>query len=189
MRWTDSITSTGRQAEFFDGVLPIDSTSRWSPQPLERSVYTDERAVWAAMSGWLNLLLDARQSDQQLLIHTPLVSRVIAPAQDVARRASNRLLARQAEQLLNNLAQLLYHLGAVDLPPLHAVEVEDGALVFEWILSDRRAAVALDPVPAQSGWYVLGDESEVAVQSWGHLDTLDWSRLIAHIQQGLLNRV
>jgi hypothetical protein len=133
---TNSITSTGARAEFFDGVLAIDSTSHWSPYNLEPSCRSDNRSLWAA---------------------------------------------KRATALLNELEQALRRMNVEQLPPLHAVELEDHSLLFEWILPGRRASVALDPIPAQSGWYVLADDAIGKCLAWGDLSTLDWEKLINHM--------
>lgn len=136
------------------------------------------------MSALLNLALDERQSQQRLLLQAPTAQRMTASAQVAARRASNPLVGRQAQQVLNELEQTIYRLDVTLLQPLHVVETEDGSLLFEWILPGRRASVALDPVPSQSGWYLLADDAVGKQQEWGDLSTLDWAKLINHMVAG-----
>jgi hypothetical protein len=109
-------------------------------------------------------------------------SAIVSPTREVVLDARNRSVARQAASLLNELEQVLLDTAGNGLPALHAVELDDGSLLLEWVLPDRRTAITVDASPEHSGWYILAKDASGEHQTWGYLDALDIAALIKHMQ-------
>jgi hypothetical protein len=124
----------------------------------------------------MNLQLEQESQDVQA---------IVAAAQATARFATNRLVAKRATALLNEFEQALRRVKVEQLPPLHALELDDHSLLFEWVLPGRRAGITIDPNPAQSGWFLLADDANGKCETWGYLASLDFAAIIQHIQQGI----
>lgn len=132
------------------------------------------------------MALDAHQASFQLDQASQAVHAIVAAAHKTAQFANNRAVAKHALALLNEFEQALRRAKVEQLPPLHALELEDHSLLFEWVLPGRRAGITLDPNPAQSGWFLLADDSRDKYETWGYLNTIDFAAIIQHMQQGII---
>lgn len=101
--------------------------------------------------------------------------RQVTEVQDVS-------VSKQASEILVQLKRELEHRDVGTLPALHTYALDDGSLIIEWIADDRRAAITVDPIESQSGWYVLTKDQPFSAQECGLMNTLDLGHLINHVQ-------
>ncbi len=88
---------------------------------------------------------------------------------------------RIAEDLVGGfLAAVLAEEPSVHaVPTLRAMEADDGSVLVEWTLEDRRLGFTIEPEVKDSGWYfVLSNASSQRFEA-GSLDQLELVRLVA----------
>lgn len=87
-------------------------------------------------------------------------------------------IAEQVRQLTARLREAGARLDLSSLPPLRLTEADDGSVLIEWTLSDRRLGFNLESDPAQSGWYFATSPAAGGEMASGALAIADLGRLI-----------
>lgn len=129
------------------------------------------------------MALDARQSSLLLRAQSLTTDSVLSAARSRLRSVTARVLVRLADKILNELEQILARIDASKLPPLQIFELEDGSLLIEWVMPNRRAAITLEQNSADSGWYLLSNEPGNQTETWGYLESLDLAQIVNHMMQ------
>ena len=109
---------------------------------------------------------------------------VIAGALLTIRDNPNREVAEHAKQLLLSifeLSSLLERLNTTvsNLPPLQAFNVEDGSILMEWIFPDFRVGFTVEPILAESSWYLVSNERLGEINASGFVFNTDASKMDA----------
>lgn len=129
------------------------------------------------------MALDARQSSLLLRAQSLTTDSVLSAARSRLRAVTDRVLVRLADKILNELEQILARIDASKLPPLQIFELEDGSLLIEWVMPNRRAAITLEQNPTDSGWYLLSNEPGNQTETWGYMQSLDLAQIVNHMMQ------
>ena len=103
-----------------------------------------------------------------------LGSDVLSSARDLLHQLSGNAIARQARLLLAFLQGALSSIREIDeelvyLPQMQSHYVEDGSLLFEWILPNFRIGFNVEPDPSESGWFLVTNESLGSISASGYL--------------------
>jgi AbrB family looped-hinge helix DNA binding protein len=65
-----------------------------------------------------------------------------------------------------------------DAPKLRLTEADDGALLVEWTLPDRRLGFSIERQPEESGWYFVLSSDTSGLYEAGTMDQLEMERLV-----------
>ncbi len=104
---------------------------------------------------------------------------VTTPIRKTLSTVKNRLIAKRAERLINQLEQALRVTPTSNLPPIHLFELEDGSLFLEWIVMRGRVGFNFEVDHTESGWYILSNDG--ACQQWGGLQNLNLNWIVDQI--------
>lgn len=94
-------------------------------------------------------------------------------------------VAKQAKNMVWDIAELIVDLQNwnVDInriPPLHAVSLEDGSFLIEWIFSKYRIGFVLEKKKGESIWYLVST-MEGNVEASGPLSSTNYKKLLAEL--------
>jgi AbrB family looped-hinge helix DNA binding protein len=64
-------------------------------------------------------------------------------------------------------------------PKLRLTEADDGALLVEWTLPDRRLGFSIEEKPEESGWYFVLSNDASGLYEAGTMDQLEMERLVS----------
>jgi len=86
----------------------------------------------------------------------------VGDAYAVVRQADNGDVAHEAERLLQLIQDHVFSLRQMDfdlshLPPIRALNVDDGSTLIEWVFRDFRIGFTVEPNPEESGWYLVSN--------------------------------
>ena len=104
-------------------------------------------------------------------------------AWNAIRQAENREVARVARRLLYTIQQVLLLLEQLGLdlhqfPPLHALNVDDGSILIEWIFADFRIGFSVEPEPEESGWYLVSNGNLGRIGASGYTSNVNVKALV-----------
>ena len=84
----------------------------------------------------------------------------------------------QVLALLDELADAAWQADVESNAPLRASVLDDGALLIEWTLSDRRLGFSFESNPEESGWYFVFSKGSSERCEAGTMNQLDVPRLV-----------
>lgn len=113
------------------------------------------------------------------------VYRIVRPVLEGVGRIKGATVAKQAKDMVSDIADLIINLQSsnVDInriPPLHAVALEDGSFLIEWIFSKYRIGFVLERKKRESVWYLVST-IEGNVERSGPLSSTDYKKLLAEL--------
>ena len=90
------------------------------------------------------------------------VQNLITPAWNAVRQVEDQKVADEARSVLLMIEKtsLIVQSRGIDLahlPQLHAFDVQDGSILIEWIFGDFRVGFSIEPIPAESSWYLVSN--------------------------------
>lgn len=94
-----------------------------------------------------------------------------------AREAPENVRAR-AIGILNLFSAALAKYDLSRAPPVAAF-IDDGALVVEWILRDKRLGLSFEANPQESGWFLVSSPEHGNIRAHGRFDGTELGFLIA----------
>lgn len=111
------------------------------------------------------------------------VFRIIRPALENIRTIRNETVQNQAVEIITNIVDLTAFLPSqgIDIervPPLHAVALDDGSFLVEWIFAKYRIGFVLDENENESLWYLVSAIEEANIEKSGLLIKLDKKSLL-----------
>lgn len=114
-------------------------------------------------------------ADEGHLFPMPKGSAILRHAWEFVRKLDNKQKAEKAKHILCEIHKTLYLNNGFDgefeqVPPLHAFKVEDGSVLFEWILDDFRIGFSVEPNLDDSSWYLVSREKFGDTSTSGSLD-------------------
>ena len=87
---------------------------------------------------------------------------LIRPALEVVQQIENADIASQAKEILlvlqRTITTFYYGFTFDQLPSLHAVNVEDGSTLIEWIFDDFRIGFSVEKESDESSWYLVASK-------------------------------
>jgi hypothetical protein len=114
---------------------------------------------------------------------SPRRTELVRPAWDMLREASDYEVAEEARKILLIIHQTIItfeQLGynSIDFPPIRAFNLDDGAVVFEWIFTDFRVGFSIEPGLVDSGWYLVSKENLGAIRASGLISNANIRQLV-----------
>lgn len=99
---------------------------------------------------------------------------ITLPAHSVILQSENPEIIQKASFILNQINELLNIFNALnfefnEMPPLHAFQSEDGALIVEWTFIDFRIGFAFEQNIEESGWYLITTSELGGISASGYL--------------------
>ena len=133
--------------------------------PKEMS-FTDSKVDFGETSG---------VADEGHIFPMPKRSTILMHAWVFVRNLENKQIAEKAKQILSEIHKALYLSHGLDagfdqVPPLHAFEVDDGSVLFEWILDDFRIGFSIESNLDDSSWYLVSNSKFGETSTSGSLD-------------------
>lgn len=114
------------------------------------------------------------------------VYRIVKPALEGVSKIKAGNVAKQATDVISDIMDSIINLQSwnVDInriPPLHAVALEDGSFLIEWIFSKYRIGFVLERNKRESMWYLVST-IEADVLASGMLSRADdYKKLLAEL--------
>lgn len=100
---------------------------------------------------------------------------LIRPALEVLQQTEDADIASQAKEILLILQRTIttcYHGFTFDqLPSLHAVNVEDGSTLIEWIFDDFRIGFSVEKERDESSWYLVSSKKITEMNAYGYISS------------------
>lgn len=148
---------------------------------------TDARAIFQVPVRWPSVLTwradDETEGGDSLselgYFVSPFRSEALVAASALARRLGPTAVGNQARLLLSAIREAisvmrLLGLDTDHIPQMHGHVVEDGSVLFEWILPQSRVGFSLEQDPGQSGWFLVTSEQLGGISGSGFLDHFDF---------------
>ena len=113
------------------------------------------------------------------------IYRIIKYALEGVGRIKSRRVEEQAKDLVSDIVDLIVDLKSrnVDInriPPLHAVALDDGSFLIEWIFSKYRVGFSLERKRKESIWYLVSTIEET-IEASGPLSSTNYKKLLAEL--------
>jgi hypothetical protein len=101
----------------------------------------------------------------------------------VVRQLNNQEMVKTAEELLVTIQEIVgsfqqSRFDLTGLPFLNAFLADDGSMYFEWTSSDFRIGFSIEPVPNESGWYLVSTRKLGEISASGYIMGIDIKNLI-----------
>ena len=113
------------------------------------------------------------------------VYRIVKPVLEGVGEMKAGNVAKQAIDMVSDIVDLIINLQSANvdinrIPPLHAVALEDGSFLIEWIFSKYRVGFALERKKRDSIWYLVST-IEGNVEASGPLSGTDYKKMLAQL--------
>jgi len=108
----------------------------------------------------------------------PIAYSLMRPAWSVIRETRNQANADEARKVLLVIQETIidFQLLQFDLgylPQLHAFNVDDGAILIEWIFDDFRIGFSIESEPKESSWYLVSNANSGEIAASGYISRID----------------
>jgi hypothetical protein len=113
----------------------------------------------------------------------PIEHSLIRPAWNVIRQTENQAIAGEARKVLLAIQETIttfQHFG-FDLGyllSLRAFNVDDGAVLIEWIFDDFRIGFSIEPALQDSSWYLVSNTKLGEISASGYISRINIKALI-----------
>lgn len=106
---------------------------------------------------------------------------LIRPALEVLQQTEDTDIASQAKEILvvlqrtilvvlqRRITTFYYGFTFDQLPSLHAVNVEDGSTLLEWIFDDFRIGFSIEKERNESSWYLVSSKKMTEMNAYGYI--------------------
>ena len=165
---------------------PVGTAFEYAGLPQETtSIFTSRPQDIVDRLGCVISLPDAWGSSAALVRPTVLPS-----AWEFTRSLGASSVGKQAKVLLasiqeNWLVMLRTHPEASNLPKLHSHLVEDGSVLFEWVLPQLRLGFGLEEDPSVSGWFLVTGDEHGRISASGHIEGAHLPTLVSWLLSAL----
>jgi hypothetical protein len=142
-------------------------------------------APWGMGESILDVNLAAHLADTA----TPTTPTVLASAWELTTSLCASSVGKQAKILLESIQEWLVfprtQPEAGNLPELHSRLVEDGSVLFEWVLPQLRLGFGLEEDPSDSGWFLVTGDELGSISASGRIEGADLPRLVSWLLNAL----
>ena len=133
--------------------------------------------AFALRKTWVRARLDFLDSASTQYTNRRTTSWFTSSAASVAQSLSRPDL-NQVRVLLDELADAAWQANVEPTTPLRASVLDNGTLLIEWTLPDRRLGFSFESNPEESGWYFVFSKGSSERYEAGSMDQLDVPRLL-----------
>ena len=101
---------------------------------------------------------------------------LVKPALEIVQQIENENIVNQARGILLILQKTIttfhyYGFPLSHLPSLHAVNVEDGSTLIEWIFDDFRIGFSIEKERDESSWYLVASKKMTEMNAYGYISS------------------
>jgi len=131
-----------------------------------------------ALRRQLEIAVDHSQLPTTRRLPSIAVAETMREVYATAQTGDARLVRSEALGVLNLMAAELLKYDLSRTPPMAAAVLDDGSLIVEWILGDRRLGLSFNPEPKESGWFLVSSPEHGNMRAHGRFEGAELGFLI-----------
>ena len=110
---------------------------------------------------------------------TNLIDRALEPL----RENENPEISARARETLKSIQEKIdtlikYKIDILYLPKIRAFNVDDGSILLEWIFEDFRIGFSIEPIDAESSWYLVTSQKYGEISASGYISDINFKNII-----------